>query len=265
MNIFGSISNFVIGKRSGKVKKKLVIHCSHHRAGTVLLNNIFHSIAKRFEIPYQKCRQSELHAETELWMEEHSRVDFSVLNRPYIGSHIVRDPREIWVSGYFYHLKSTEKWLHIPKEEFGGRTYQETINALGQEEGILFELNEATAYSLESMQNWNYNHPNILEIKYEDIMREFKKSFGKIFTFYGLADVDEAVKVACGHNLKGLSNESRDNYLKKLSKYSANHVHSLYEPGRWRTYLNDEHKEVFKEKFGDLLIMLGYETDSSWN
>lgn len=34
--------------------------------------------------------------------------------------------------------------------------------------------------------------------------------------------------------------------------------------GSWKTYFNEEHKRVFKEQLGDVLISLGYEKDYSW-
>ena len=34
--------------------------------------------------------------------------------------------------------------------------------------------------------------------------------------------------------------------------------------GDWKKWFNKEHKEVFKEKMGDLLISLGYETNNDW-
>ena len=34
--------------------------------------------------------------------------------------------------------------------------------------------------------------------------------------------------------------------------------------GSWKTYFNEEHKRVFKEQLGDLLISLGYEKDYNW-
>jgi hypothetical protein len=34
--------------------------------------------------------------------------------------------------------------------------------------------------------------------------------------------------------------------------------------GTWRQYFTEEHKRLFKEVAGDLLIRLGYETDNDW-
>ena len=34
--------------------------------------------------------------------------------------------------------------------------------------------------------------------------------------------------------------------------------------GEWKKYFNDEHKNLFKDVAGDLLVQLGYEKDDNW-
>jgi sulfotransferase 6B1 len=34
--------------------------------------------------------------------------------------------------------------------------------------------------------------------------------------------------------------------------------------GEWKKHFTDEHKKIFKEVAGDLLIKLGYEKDNNW-
>jgi len=34
--------------------------------------------------------------------------------------------------------------------------------------------------------------------------------------------------------------------------------------GTWKEYFNDDHKDIFKDKFGDLLFKLRYESDDNW-
>ena len=34
--------------------------------------------------------------------------------------------------------------------------------------------------------------------------------------------------------------------------------------GEWKKYFTDEHKKIFKDIAGDLLIKLGYEKDNDW-
>jgi hypothetical protein len=43
---------------------------------------------------------------------------------------VIRDPRDVIVSGANYHCKADEPWLHIPEKRFGGLTYHQKINSL---------------------------------------------------------------------------------------------------------------------------------------
>jgi hypothetical protein len=36
------------------------------------------------------------------------------------------------------------------------------------------------------------------------------------------------------------------------------------QPGDWRNHFNEAHVAAFKEKFGDLVVQLGYEPDNNW-
>ena len=34
--------------------------------------------------------------------------------------------------------------------------------------------------------------------------------------------------------------------------------------GDWKNHFSDDHKSAFKDRYGDTLIMLGYEKDNTW-
>ena len=44
---------------------------------------------------------------------------------PFKAIITVRDPRDIIVSGYFYHMTTHEPWVHQPRSDYGGKSYQE--------------------------------------------------------------------------------------------------------------------------------------------
>ena len=51
----------------------------------------------------------------------------------------MRDPVEICVSGYQYHLASTEGWVLQPKPELQGRSWQQYFQAVDEAEGVVTE------------------------------------------------------------------------------------------------------------------------------
>lgn len=60
------------------------------------------------------------------------------------GFRVVRDPRDVVLSAIGYHGRSGEKWLHMPKPEWGGMTYAQKINAIAAfDDKIRFEMDNS--------------------------------------------------------------------------------------------------------------------------
>ena len=54
-------------------------------------------------------------------------------------AHFLRDPLEVCVSGYQYHLNSTEPWVLEPRDELGGLSWREYFASVGVAEGLVTE------------------------------------------------------------------------------------------------------------------------------
>ena len=96
------------------------------------------------------------------------------------GFHVIRDPRDILVSAYFSDLYShgTQKYPAIGK-------LREELKGLSQEEGLAREI-VFRRPQFERMLEWNYNQPNVLELRYEDLIKDPFNQFIHIFKFLGL-------------------------------------------------------------------------------
>ncbi len=66
-------------------KLPLIIHFCHHKAGTIWFRNILSKIAKEFNLKFQSCKQDDLKKDTNIWLQNHSIVDFTSLKN-YKGS-----------------------------------------------------------------------------------------------------------------------------------------------------------------------------------
>lgn len=163
------------------------------------------------------------------------------------------------ISGYFYHLWTEEKWANYPREEFGGKSYQKYLNSLNQEEGILAEMKRAASTDIKDMVNWNYNNPNFLEIKYEDIIKDEQKVFYNLFKHYGFRKdaIQAALKIAEQYSFKNVAKR------KVGQKQQKSHLRSG-KPGEWRDFFTEKHKNSFKELLGDVVVKLGYEVNNNW-
>ena len=93
------------------------------------------------------------------------------------GFHVIRDPRDVIVSGYFSHkyTHSIGKWEQL-------KVHRENLLILDESKGMLKEI-EFSSLFINQIKNWNYNDPRILEIKYEDIIRNPLGEFLKIFDY----------------------------------------------------------------------------------
>lgn len=238
--------------------KKLIVHCCYHKVGTAWFIRVLRAICRHYGLQFQCSIQSELQRDTDIYMEYMSRVDMDKLPI-YVGSHMIRDPRDIVISAYFYHLWTKEDWAHIPRQSLNGLTYQEYLKSLNQEEGLLAEMQGTSKEVIDEMSQWNYNNPNFIEVKYEDIIKDEKAVFSKIFSHYKFSPeaVDSCLDIADKFSFKNKARKRNDNTAKKSHLRSGR-------TGEWKEVYSENHKQKFKEIFGDILIKLGYENDNNW-
>ena len=145
---------------------------THHKTGTVWLNAVFRSICLYYKLKYRfSCNSIPEDNLYDLFFHHASRFDESTLTQPFRGLHMIRDPREIIVSGCFYHLRSNESWLFQPNGHLKGRTYKESICSLGSlDEQLLFEMEYHGSWTIKELSTWNYSNPSFFEVKYEELI-----------------------------------------------------------------------------------------------
>jgi len=257
MKTFGIIPDNIKQKIKRNIRQpferdqKLIIHACYHKIGTVWFANVLKTIADFYGLNFQKCKPNKLKKETEIFFDDHSLLNPSTIEN-YLGSHMIRDPRDVIISGYFYHLKTKEDWAHEIKEEYDNKSYQEFLKSKKMDKGLLIEIRRASSEIIH-MAQWNYNNPNFIEIKYEDIICDEQKYFKKIFVHYGFNQkaINKSLEISNRFSIRHL----------KWKKNS--HIRSG-KPREWEKYFSKEHKNYFKRLCGDSLIKLGYEKDNNW-
>lgn len=237
-------------------EKKLIAHFTHHKCGTNWIFKILKEIANEFNLKFQRCEQYKLKNNTDIWLQHHSDVDFIQLP-PYVGSHMIRDPRDIIISGYFYHLWTKEEWCNQPKDNYSFRSYQQVLQGLSQQDGILFEI-KSRLKIMKNLINWDYNNPNILEMRYEDFIFN-NQNFIKLFEKYGFSNqqIKCAYKIAEKNSFQNLTK-------RKLGEEKRNKLLRQGMPNDWKNYFTEKHKVEFKRLYQDVLIKLKYEKNDQW-
>jgi len=259
---------------------------THHKGGTVLLAKVFREISHEcgWRFKSHMGRRTELFEGVDTMLFGNALLDPTQLDVPHVGVHFVRDPRDVIVSGFLYHQRTAEEWC--VNREFGteppivfpqvpysvehrpeawkadylaslqGRSYQENLLSMSQTDGLLFEIEHYGAWTVDGMRAWSYDTESILEVKFEQVMENYDASFREIFEHLGFSGalLDSALSIAARHDLGRKS----DREIEKMAHVSAKKT------SKWREYFEEVHKQAFLERFGDVLVKLGYETGDEW-
>ena len=104
--------NIILHRKSNQGNSTPILLFCYHKVGTVLLSKVFREISDTNNWKFQSLlgNQTELPGNSDVILIGHSLIDLNDLRTPFIGIHFVRDPRDIIVSGYLYHCRTTEKW-----------------------------------------------------------------------------------------------------------------------------------------------------------
>jgi len=256
-----------------------LVHAGYHKIASVWFENVLSDVAGRYGLtfsstylpfikrdPVFRLRQPAPEVGPPTWIGDvnlfmHSRnfSDELFAGRPIRGTHIVRDPRDVAVSGYRYHLWTDEEWVHTPYDGFGGRSYQETLRSLPESEGLLLEVGRTCRWTVAEMRAWDYTRSDFLELRYEDLIEDEDSGFERIFRHYGFTDaaVETSVEIARKHSFKAMTGRA-------IGEEGGNSHLRSGKPGEWRARFGEEHVELFKRMGNDVLVMLGYEHDDSW-
>jgi len=229
---------------------------THHKTGTVWLRSIFRKICEQHSLKLFAGEQDQATGvDYDIFFQQHSRFDLQAFDEPVRGLHLIRDPRDVVISGCFYHQSSVEAWLRVPRGDLGGDTYQRAILSRDSlEDKVLFEMEHTGRETIEEMIGWNYSLPSFYELKYEDIISDADlMQFHRVFSFLGFP----------GRLIPGLLSIAQGASLSSQPRDTSNHIRSGL-PAQWRRYFTPRLKSRFIELFGDALIQLGYERDHDW-
>ena len=168
-----------------------------------------------------------------------------------VNYFIYRDPRDTLVSHVFF---ATD--MH---EEHGMHAYYKSLPGIGERlkvaiSGIdrngMYMVNVRQRY--EAVFKWR-EQPGVMCIRFEDLIDN------RDATLQAMLDQIEKT----GYRFI-LSREKAVATLVEAIQPRKSHTFRLGKTGGWREYFTNEHKELFKDVAGDLLIRLGYEQDNNW-
>ena len=242
--------------------KQAVLIGTHHKTGTVWLESVFQMLCRysgsQFvdinpEVNSAAERRSKLSeaacsgSRTFLY-DHHSRfedVDFGV------GAqlHVVRDPRDIIVSGMRYHMRSDESWLHQPDTRFDGLTYQQKLLSFSNDaDRYRFEYENIAGSTIVEIENIEQTG-NFLTFRYEDLIADTRlEHWRSLFECAGL-EGDEIIV--------GLVAAWQNSLFGAMKPELSEHIHSGGH-SRWIAELPSGLAHEVRNTHKELISHLGY-------
>ena len=257
---------------------------TYHKTGTVLFEQVMRAVAARFglTVAVHFGWVEKVDPATDIVLLGHSLVGRDFAARPFRAIRVVRDPRDIWVSGYLYHRRCREEWctntnfdssapITYPRVDYsvehypeswkgaylawlGGKSYQENLLERDREAGLAFELAGYTGRTLDAMRGWKLATPDLLQVQLEAVMCDFDGALGAIFKHVGFSDGEcaQAIELARPHDVARMSDET-------LAE--NRHIHSRT-ISKWRDFLSAAEIDEFERRYGDVIADLGYRLSS---
>jgi hypothetical protein len=173
-----------------------------------------------------------------------------VTSPAFLPYFIFRDPRDVVVSHVFYVTEMEARHVHhdyyVSLPDFDSRL---TISILGRPDfGVEFP-NIAARFA--PYLGW-LDQPPVMKIHFEDLIDDRAATLNRILDHF-LARVP--LQAPRGPILDGLDSSINP---KRSPTFRSGTT------GEWKKYFTDEHKKIFKNAAGDLLVRLGYEKNNDW-
>ncbi len=237
--------------RAGEKDQPKIFVATHHKAMTTYFKAVLKLLAFGLDARFEELSKLAPQPETRVFLSAHSRTPWSEVG-PYRGIHIMRDPRDIIVSSYHYHLWTNELWAHIPDEN--GQTYQEKLQAVDKTEGLFMTIRHFIFFSREILETWDLDDPNILEVSYDDLMGDQRDAvYSEMFNFLGLQGQEQEL----GVRLMRLFEAGKRSKVSATKTNEGAHIRSS-RSGQWKDELEPEHVAYIEQELGKVLEKFGY-------
>lgn len=258
----------------------LVAHFSYHKCLTAYYQSIMRALSAEFGFYYEHFtsdyalfEHAALNDSRQRVLSVNYRSDIAWDRLPeYRGSHFVRDPRNLVVSGYRYHLWTREACCHDPGFEWQyltahpywtlRRTRAREVSPPIVVSGVYQHAGPGAGHdprmdlaipSFRADAPLGLSNPRIMEVRYEDIIGNEADTFGRLLEHYGFAPSVVARGVALAERKS----------IKHRPKSEKSHVRSGAAK-QWEKEFTPLLRMLFRESAGHLLVQLGYEASTEW-
>lgn len=173
-----------------------------------------------------------------------------VTSAKFVPYFIFRDPRDVVVSHVFYVTDMEARHVHheyyTSLPDFNARL---DVSILGRPDTNIEFPNIADRFA--PYLNW-LNSVEVLSIHFEDLINDRAAALSRIRDHFLTRVPIQAPRQLILDSLESSINPRRSPTFRSGKT------------GEWKKYFTEEHKKIFKDVAGNLLIRLGYEKDNQW-
>ena len=240
----------------------------HHKCATQWMARlIMRSIADRLGLRWHYAREEEIAGSTLDVFCRERKIDVVCYanaklekSKPesFRSFHMVREPRDLLVSAYFSHRYShpTDQWRALALQ-------REKLSSMTVEDGMLSTMDFINP-TFEDLDSWDYGSGASIEVKFEDVTGSFDE-FIHLFERLGVVREGIAYDGDVGLLREELKQIWDSNSFKSLSKgrnKGEENVRRHYRRGLrgdFAIYFTPKVEKRFNDRWGHLIIKLGYE------
>jgi hypothetical protein len=171
------------------------------------------------------------------------------------GVHLFRDPRDMVVSAYFSHRNSHPidvdgvRWTELIRHRIN-------LLKMDKDAGMAAEV-EFSGYFLDHMLSWNYDAPDVLPVRMEDLVSDPARQWRRMLAHWQVLDLlpdgylDELLRTRSFEQMAGGA--------RKIGEEDEKSHYRKGVAGDWRNHLTEDHLKLFRKRYGDLVERLGYD------
>lgn len=223
---------------------------THHKSMTTYFSAVLRLLAFGAGKRFSEINFEDPPSRAEIMLSNHSAFDVTAFG-PCKGAHVMRDPRDMIVSGYHYHKWTHEAWVH--RTDSDGRSYQDKLNSVDKTTGLFMEIDHFIFLYRDLLEKWDTENPDVIEVPYEALMSEDRDDlYHKIFAHMGLTGDALALAIDLMRLFEAKSRTGKSGDNQKFA-----HIRSGASQ-QWRKELEPAHIAYVDRELGTVLEKFGY-------
>jgi lipopolysaccharide transport system ATP-binding protein len=237
------------------------VHITHVKAGSTWIDRILRKAFPTLTTPRGKIAADQAGLPLDQYVFPSGKIIPALfINRQQFLGHpelsdsrrfvMIRDLRDTVVSLYFSYLKSHPLFGDVAET-------RQRLQAMSQEEGLLFCVRERTRVTANLQLSWIDSGERV--VRYEDAIQNDVAILTELFLDHLKLPISPAALKKVIHD-----NSFQARFGRPLGTEDTTSHGRQGAPGNWRRYFTPRVAEEFRREFAQVLIQTGYERDEAW-